>query len=223
VGAGGPPRRAAGRVLQSAAVLDPDPLRRLHALAAVSALGFVARELDHTSPASSLRWAGALADVTSRGAALFIARDEPDACPRCGVAGRALAMPATVETGGVLCVGYGAHLAPLAAHRRHRCVDLALHLSSEGGAVHFAYLPPISVIDEAQVPEREADVLVLILAGLPGSALASRLQLSPQTVRSHARALLRKLGAADRRTLRAQLFGAQSSSASYTRPDRSLG
>jgi len=56
---------------------------------------------------------------------------------------------------------------------------------------------------------READVLVLVLGGLSTAALAERLCVSPATARTHCRALLRKLGAADRRALRARLLGAE--------------
>jgi DNA-binding CsgD family transcriptional regulator len=55
---------------------------------------------------------------------------------------------------------------------------------------------------------READVLVLLLAGLTTAAIAARLCISPATARSHCRSVLGKLGAPDRTSLRAGLAGA---------------
>jgi DNA-binding NarL/FixJ family response regulator len=103
-------------------------------------------------------------------------------------------------------IGYGALIGPLAAHRRHGCVDAVLQLTAWHGAARFAYLPPVTEVDAADISAREADVLVLVLAGLDGPAVARRLGLSPATARAHCRAILRKLGAADRRALRARFL-----------------
>jgi DNA-binding CsgD family transcriptional regulator len=209
VGAGGPLRRAAGWVpppakppaaevaarLAPACVADPDPLRRLHAAAAAMALGFC---VVAGTPGGAV--AGALVDV-SAATVRFIPLDEPDLCPRCGER-----PPADAHPGAPLLVGYGALAGALVAHRRHRCADLVLQLVVAGGGARFAQLPVVSCLDAAGVTPREADVLALVLAGAPGPAIAGRLCVSPATVRAHVRALLRKLGAPDRVTLRAQLL-----------------
>ena len=220
MGAGGPPRRAAGRVsLPSrhalpperppgreayrlpapagpgglAIVVEADPLLRLHVVAAVRQLGF--------APADSLaggRSAGAAV------AAVFVGLDTVEACPRCGPsAGRRPAASAP------LVVGYatgGPEL--LAAHRLHVCCDLVLELRAVAGRPCFVYPPAGGAVEQARLTTREADVLVLVLAGLSTTAVAERLCVSPATARTHCRALLRKLGAADRRALRARLLGA---------------
>jgi DNA-binding NarL/FixJ family response regulator len=112
------------------------------------------------------------------------------------------------SSGGALVIGYGALALPVAAHRRHGCIDEALVLAVSHGRACFQHLPPVTAIDAAGVTVRESDVLVLLLCGLTGPAIAQRLGMSPATVRAHCRALLRKLGAADRRALRTRLLGA---------------
>jgi DNA-binding CsgD family transcriptional regulator len=220
MGAGGPPRRAAGRVFPAlgdtmrperppgrealrvmapagpgglAAVVEPDPLLRLHAVAAARQLGF--------SPAEEVAGERSVRPAL---AAVFVGLDTADACPRCGpAAGRRPAASAP------LVVGYatrGREL--LAAHRLHACCDLVVELRAVAGRACFAYLPPGGAVEQARFTTREADVLVLVLAGLSTAALAERLCVSPATARTHCRALLRKLGAADRRALRARLLGA---------------
>lgn len=222
MGAGGPPRRAAGRVFPAlgdtmrperppgrealglamppeagglAAVVEPDPLLRLHVVAAARRLGFSPADEEpgrHIWPAAP--------------AAVFVGLDTVDACPRCGfAAGRPPAASAP------LVVGYakgGREL--LAAHRLHACCDLLLELRAVAGRACFAYLPAGGAVEQARLTTREADVLVLVLGGLSTAALAERLCVSPATARTHCRALLRKLGAANRRALRARLLGAES-------------
>ena len=222
MGAGGPPRRAAGRVSPAlgdtmrpepppgrvtyrvpapagsgglAAVVEADPLLRLHVVAAARQLGF--------APADAVaggRSAGAAID------AVFVGLDTVEACPRCGpAAGRRRAACAP------LVVGYatgGREL--LAAHRLHACCDLVLELRAVAGRACFVYLQAGGAVEQARLTTREADVLVLVLGGLSTAALAERLCVSPATARTHCRALLRKLGAADRRALRARLLGAES-------------
>jgi DNA-binding CsgD family transcriptional regulator len=53
------------------------------------------------------------------------------------------------------------------------------------------------------VTSREADVLVLVAAGLTNAEVADRLFLSPRTVETHVAHLLAKTGATDRTQLRA--------------------
>ena len=67
--------------------------------------------------------------------------------------------------------------------------------------------PPPGALAGASLSAREADVLVLLLAGHTDAEVGARLCVSPDTARAHARAVLRKLGAADRRALRARLLG----------------
>ena len=132
-GAGGPLRRAAGRVVPSRAaalVLEPDPLARL--------LGRAGRRRRSGFRVAEARAPAARA---SRPSAVFVplarrgrlpprlrgARD--GAAPRrCGgrAGGPAAAAP--------LVVGYGAGPpALLAAHRAHRCADLVLRLTAAAG------------------------------------------------------------------------------------------
>jgi DNA-binding CsgD family transcriptional regulator len=232
MGAGGPPRRAAGRVFPAlvddvqaersaareqprdtpaetgglATVVEPDPLLRLHAVAAALQLGFSSAEAttgDRPAPAAI--------------AAMFVGLDTLDACPRCRpAAGRRPAVAAS------LVVGYamgGREL--LAAHRRHACCDLFLELRAVAGKACFVYLPTGGAVEQARLTTREADVLVLVLGGLSTAALAERLCVSPATARTHCRALLRKLGAADRRTLCARLLGGESAMAGTSALGRS--
>jgi DNA-binding CsgD family transcriptional regulator len=177
-----------------AAVVEADPLLRLHVVAAARRLGFSPADEEpgrHIWPAAP--------------AAVFVGLDTVEACPRCGLAaGRREAASAP------LVVGYatgGREL--LVAHRLHACCDLVLELRAVAGRACFAYLPAGGAVERAGLTPREADVLVLVLAGLSTTALAERLCVSPATARTHCRALLRKLGAADRRALRTRLLGAE--------------
>ena len=197
-------------------------------LPAVAALGFVPVE---EAPASA--WtgetSGAAGGVSAAAAptTVFVPLERLPDCraARGEVAGQALAQraaaPAAAHADGALpgvagsparpslLVGYGAGPeALLAAHRAHRCCDLVLRLaagrSGEPELVHLAAQDPVSA---AGLSPREADVLVLLLQGFTTPAVAARLSVAPSTARSHCRAVLRKLGARDRRGLRALLFG----------------
>ncbi len=197
LGAGGPRERAAGWVFPAAAaatarVHECDELLRLHAAAAAADLGFV------------VAGGGRADDPRSPAAVHFVGLDDAGSCPRCrrrdDSAGRGRRTPA-------LTVGYAAGPPELAAaHRLHACCDVVLLLRAAGGRPRFVYPPPGTLAD-AGLSSREADVLVLLLAGETDSEVAARLFISAATARAHARAVLRKLGAADRRALRARLLG----------------
>ena len=64
---------------------------------------------------------------------------------------------------------------------------------------------------EMEVDSVDLDPAVIDLArrhfGFVGPAVAARLCVSPATARSHCRSVLRKLGARDRKELRAMLLG----------------
>ena len=210
-GAGGPLPRAAGRVSAPpfqaawtegpepggtapaapvAILFEPDPLARLLAASAVVALGF------RVAQGASVR-AAPLAP-----AAVFISLERVDDCRRACSEARRAGGPAP------LVVGYGAGApALLAAHRAHRCVDVVLRLTATAaGAPGFAHVPAAGVVTAAGLSEREADVLVLLLRGFTTAAIGARLCVAPSTARTHCRAVLRKLGAGDRRVLRARLL-----------------
>jgi DNA-binding CsgD family transcriptional regulator len=74
------------------------------------------------------------------------------------------------------------------------------------GRPRLVHLPAADPVSAAGLSDREADVLVLLLLGLTTPAVAARLGVAVSTVRSHCRAVLRKLGAPDRRALRARLL-----------------
>ena len=197
-GAGGPLRRAAGRVSpepRAALVLEPDPLARLLVVPAVAALGL--RVVEGAS-ACGARLAPSV---------VFVPLAQTDDCRGvCAAARRAQAgRPAP------LVVGYGACAAGLlSAHRAHRCVDVVLRLTAAAGLPRFAHLPAADAVAAAGLTEREADVLVLLLGGFTTAAVGARLCVSPSTARTHCRAVLRKLGAGDRRALRARLLAGDS-------------
>ena len=251
-GAGGPPRRAAGRVFsyrpssqgrphhsrtdrtggeavlpppgslhppcddppqvaRLALVLEPDPLARLLVEPAVEALGLLpvagpgAAALSARDPAA-VEGAGS-PGATGWGsvggpAVVFLPLAAHADCMEACAAARA-----TGEGAPPLVVGYGAgQPALLAAHRAHRCADVVLLLTAGSGGPRFAHLPLSDPVAEAGLTEREADVLVLLLAGHTTAGIAGHLCVSLSTARSHCRAVLRKTGAGDRRALRARLL-----------------
>ena len=210
-GAGGPPRRAAGRVVAespAALVFEPEPLARLVVLPAVAALGFRVAE------GASACGAGLAPS------AVFVPLARTDDCRRvCAEARRGrLGRPAP------LVVGYGACAAGLlAAHRAHRCADVVLRLTAAAGLPRFAHLPAADVVAAAGLTDREADVLVLLLRGFTTAAVGARLCISPSTARTHCRAVLRKFGAGDRRALRALLLSDPSPCSAGAGPEVCLG
>ena len=220
-GADGPRRRAAGRVSPGRAggpqapaarrvpgqrvalVLEPDSLARLLVVPAATALGF--RVFEDASACVE----GLAPSV------VFVPLGQVDDCRQaCKCARRAApalrappGRPASLGRVAPLVVGYGA-CAPglLSAHRAHRCADVVLSLTAAVGRPCFAHLPAVDVVTSAGLTLREADVLVLLLRGLTTAAIGARLCVSPSTARTHCRAVLRKIGAGDRRALRALLL-----------------
>jgi DNA-binding NarL/FixJ family response regulator len=91
----------------------------------------------------------------------------------------------------------------LAKSTEARDVLHAIHLASRG--LHV--LPPAG-LDGADAPDvltpREAEVLDLLQTGRSNAEIAELLQVSIETVRSHARRIYRKLGVTTRRELRAR-------------------
>ena len=172
-----------------AVVIEPDPLLRLHVESAVRHLGF--------SPAND-REAGRAA-----AGAVFVGLGPDAECLWRVVPAR------PTSAASPLVIGYAAGNSELlAAHRVHACCDLFLELQAVGGQARFAYLRAGSIVEQARLTAREADVLVLVLGGASTADVAARLCVAPATARTHCRALLRKLGAADRRALRARLLAA---------------
>ena len=92
---------------------------------------------------------------------------------------------------------------PLAAalHALHGCAStvLVLDVTAEGARFAPAAVPP--ALAGAGLTTREIDVLALLLERRTNAEIAVTLGVAPTTVRSHCRALLRKLGAGDRRAL----------------------
>jgi DNA-binding CsgD family transcriptional regulator len=192
-GAGGPRQRAAGRVLgpaghvasggvaalPSAVLLEPDGVLRPAVEAAVRRLGFE----PGLAPAP-------VVFVNLGALGLCPALSRPRACLGRGI-GRAVV------------VGYVAGR-PLtgAAHALHGCCAQVLELRpGRDGAILTTFLLPPG-LEAACLTAREADVLALLLAGATDRVAAATLGVAPSTVRSHARAVLRKAGVRDRRQLR---------------------
>ena len=192
---GGSVRGAVGaRGGHTALVLEPDPLGRLLAVSAVSALGL--RVL--RAPGEARRDGAAVPP-----AAVFVPLATTADCRAACAAARAQAVAGAAP----LVVGYGAGPAALlAAHRAHGCADLVLLLTVARGCARFAHLPAADDVSAAGLTRREADVLVLLFGGLTTPQIARRLCVSSSTARTHCRAVLRKLGAGDRRALRARLL-----------------
>lgn len=234
-GAGGPLRRAAGRDSRPrrpapavALVLEPDPLARLLVEPAVAALGFApvrvpaaaqpfagedpsvraacpgcAARSDRAGPSGCGRSPGGVPAAS----AVFISVDAVDDCRRAVAAARRLVAPDCSVAPPPLVVAYGAGpAAVLAAHRAHRCADAVLMLRASAAGPCLDHPPAHDAVSGAGLSGREADVLVLLLRGLSTPAIADVLGVAHSTARSHCRAVLRKVGAGDRRALRALLL-----------------
>jgi DNA-binding NarL/FixJ family response regulator len=96
----------------------------------------------------------------------------------------------------------------LTKHKSAREVERAVRLAAEGEALIspdmlVRLLPKLSRTEPerkigSDLTARELEVLELLAEGLSGDAIASRLYLSPNTVRNHVQNLLPKLGAHSR-------------------------
>ena len=210
-GAGGPRQRAAGRVspgddgpsrrdgallpdgpplrLPPAVLLEPDPLLRPAVELAVRQLGFEPGLAPAPVVFVNLGGLGACPSRSFR----------RTGCP--GLLGDV--RPPDARRAAGLVVGYVAGR-PLtgAAHALHGCCSqvLELRLGREGPLLTTLLMPPD--LELAGPTPREADVLALLLAGATDRVAAATLGVAPSTVRTHARAVLRKVGVADRRSLR---------------------
>lgn len=194
------PAEGPTRKLVHASIVEPDALKRVMATQAGLDLGFLvaaAEDADAEAARPTVR---------------FIGLDRIASCPRLGSAVTACT-PGGEARGAVRCltVGYVAGAgAVLAGHALHACTDMVVALTVLDGRPAFCYPSDwaLSAVCAPlrQLTPREADVLLLIMAGSDTSAVASQLWVSEATVRSHCRSILRKCGAPDRRALRSRLL-----------------
>ncbi|GAA5787193.1 response regulator transcription factor [Chitiniphilus shinanonensis] len=78
------------------------------------------------------------------------------------------------------------------------------------GALHHAQPAPQAAMDwQAQLSEREREVALLAVHGLPNKTIASQLGITERTVKAHLTAILGKLGVADRLQLALLVLGAR--------------
>lgn len=99
-------------------------------------------------------------------------------------------------------IGFGA-TACLAKHTGGRDLLHAIHLAAQG--LHVLPSEPRPAAEppwSTPLTPREADVLELLQAGSSNAEIADALQVSIETVRTHARNIYRKLGVSRRRELR---------------------
>lgn len=98
---------------------------------------------------------------------------------------------------------------PLAAmlHRLHGCADVVLVLATTSAGPRLHYARSVPALAVAGLTTREADVLAHLLARRRDAEIAAALTIGETTVRSHCRAVYRKLSVANRAQLRA-VFGA---------------
>jgi len=110
-------------------------------------------------------------------------------------------------------------------HALHRCVAWPLVLVCDERGPRFESLCADDWLLRAGLTPREADVLALLAARRTNDEIAATLVVSPTTVRSHCRAVMRKLEVADRRELWAALgrAAARPSAARELRPRTSSG
>ena len=182
-GAGGPRQRAAGRVFEGG---DPSAQRPIGLRRAVL---LEPDPLLRPTVEAAVRRLGFEPGLTPA-PVLFVNLGGLGVCPSPARG------PATV-------IGYVAGQ-PLtgAAHVLHGCCAQVLELCPAPGGPALAALVLPAALAAARPTPREADVLALLLAGATDRRAAAVLGVAPSTVRSHARAVLRKVGVADRRQLR---------------------
>jgi DNA-binding CsgD family transcriptional regulator len=86
-------------------------------------------------------------------------------------------------------------------HRLHGCADTTCVFwpDDDGGRLEQLAWP--GPLEAAGITPRETEVLALLLARRTNQEIASQLVLGAATVRAHCRAVLRKMGARDRRHL----------------------
>ena len=189
-----------------ALIAEPDPLVRLIATQAAGDLGFT---IGVGTPEADIR--------DGRPAVLFVGLDHLGQCARCtpradgSVLGGADPSGALDRPPTLFTVGYVAGSpAILTAHSVHACTDLVVALRALDGRPSFVYAADDTLGRHTSLPAdltpREADVLLFVLSSFSTSLIATRLGLSPATVRSHCRSILRKCGAVNRRVLRARLL-----------------
>lgn len=68
----------------------------------------------------------------------------------------------------------------------------------KGAGLSSPQTPPRADADPRPLSSRESEVLALLADGMSGAAIAERLVISPETVRTHVRNAMEKLGAATR-------------------------
>jgi len=86
-------------------------------------------------------------------------------------------------------------------HRLHRCADHFCVFVPDDRGGRLEPLARPGRLEIAGLTPREADVLALLLARRTNPEIAQQLVLSEATVRAHCRAVLRKVGAVNRRAL----------------------
>ncbi len=104
------------------------------------------------------------------------------------------------ETAQMLAFGASACLAP---NTQARDVRNTIHLASRGLQVTplAAHDASGALARDPRLTQREGDVLLLLRQGQGNKQIALALQISVETVRTHARNIYRKLGVASRRAL----------------------
>jgi len=109
--------------------------------------------------------------------------------------------PGTIE--GAQLLAFGAS-ACLSRHTQARDILTAIHLASRGLQLlprHSGNTGALEPTGSQRLTRREADVLPMLQQGSSNAQIALALQVSVETVRTHARNIYRKLGVASRREL----------------------